>query len=73
MDSNQKTVLIADSNQVDILRLSLLLKRLDYSVLTVLNCSDVIKKTAVFNPDIVLMSIRMSEMGSAACMEHIKR
>lgn len=73
MDTNQKTVLIADSNQVDMLRLSLLLKRLDYSLLTVLNCSDVIKKIAVFNPDIVLMSIRMSEMDSTACMEHIKR
>ena len=73
MDLNQKTVLIADSNQVDMLRLSLLLKRLDYSVLTVLNCSDVIKKIAVFNPDIVLMSIRMSEVDSTACMEHIKR
>ena len=73
MDINQKTVLIADSNKVDILRLSVLLKRLDYSVLTVLNCSDVIKKTAAFNPDIVLMSIRMPEMESAVCMEHFKK
>ena len=73
MGIDQKTVLIADSNQVDILRLSLLLKRLDYSVLTVLNCFDVIKKTAVFNPDIVLISIRMSDMDSTACMEHIKK
>lgn len=73
MAIDQKTVLIADSNQVDILRLSILLKRLDYSVLTVLNCFDVIKKIAVFNPDIVLMGIKMSEMDSTACMEHIKR
>ncbi len=73
MAVDQKTVLIADSNQVDILCLSILLKRLDYSVLTVLNCFDVIKKIAVFNPDIVLTSIRMPEMDSTACMEHIKR
>ena len=73
MDLNQKTVLIADSNQVDMLRLSLLLKRLDYSVLTVLNCSDVIKKIAVFNPDIVLMSIRMPDMDSAVCLGYIQK
>lgn len=73
MDINQKTVLIADSNKVDVLRLSVLLKRLDYSVFTVLSCYDVIKKTAGYHPDIVLMSINMSDMNSTVCMEQVKR
>lgn len=73
MDINQKTVLIADSNPADVLRLSVLLKRLDYSVLTVLHCYDVIHKTSVLKPDIVLLNIRMSDMDSITCMEHIKR
>lgn len=73
MGLNQKTVMIADNNQADNLRLSILLKRLDYSVVTVLNCSDVINKTALFNPDIVLMSIRMPDMDSAVCLGYIQK
>ncbi|MBI3399464.1 MAG: response regulator [Deltaproteobacteria bacterium] len=70
---NQRTVLVADDNYTNNMRLSVLLKRLDYSVIAALHCADVMKKMTAFNPDAVLMSVRLPEMGSATCLGYIKR
>ena len=69
----QRTVLVADDNQATNMRMSILLKRLDYFVFTALNCSDVMKKMTNFNPDVVLMSLRLPEMGSGTCLGYIKK
>lgn len=73
MFTTPKTVLVADDNHANTMRLSILLKRLDYSVVTAANCADVMKKMVAFNPDIVLMGIKLPEMGSATCLGYIKR
>jgi uncharacterized protein (TIGR02266 family) len=73
MPTNHKTVLIADSNQTDNMRISILLKRLGYSVFTVPNCSDAINKITNSDPDVVLINIRMTDIDSTACLGHIKK
>ncbi len=73
MSINQKTVLVAGDNHAENLRLSILLKRLDYYVVTAVNCSDVIKTMTNIQPNIALLNIKIPETGSAGCLALIQK
>ena len=68
---SQRSVLVVDDNQPSVISMGILLKRLDYSVLTALNTFDAIKAIANMHPAVVFMNIRMT--GIAACLAHISK
>jgi len=68
---SQRSVLVVDDNQPGVISMGILLKRLDYSVLTALNTFDAIKAIANMHPAVVFMNIRMT--GIAACLAHISK
>lgn len=76
MNLIEKTVLIADSDQLDNMRLSILLKRLDYYVLSVLNGANAIKAITGFKPDIILLNLRLLDvngMDGTTCLANIQK